>query len=249
MQSVVDRCINPNCRGLISYVEGAQEIRCPWCEHAFLVREFEGEYKKIVAAMAAGKQAKAALDLTVKEKEALQALLNKSQQAWVDNVEIQRYIAAQLEGIKAETTAIKKDTGELLGGQTQINETLNDVLEKVPDQNDLERVKTDVAKLVLDGVRDELRRAEKRTQPVQHQSITVAPVVQPQNKPEKNKEKFYGLVFVVLVLAGALLLDALFSPPGGRRGAYANGNCECPHQHINACAYSCSQQCTSELQS
>ncbi len=211
MQSIVDRCINPNCRGLISYEEGTQEIRCPWCEHAFGVREFEGEYKKIVAAMAAGKQAKAALDLTVKEKEALQALLNKSQQAWVDNAEIQRYIAAQLEGITAETTAIKKDTGKLLGGQTQINETLNDVLEKVPDQNDLERMKTDVAKLVLDGVRDELRRAEKSAQPAQDQPIIVAPTVQVQNKPEKKKDMYYALGFVVLVMVGLLLVDSLFS--------------------------------------
>lgn len=88
---------------------------------------------------------------------------------------------------------------------------MNDVLEKVPDQNDLARMKTDVAKLVLDGVRDELRRAEKSAQPAQDQPIIVAPTVQVQNKPEKKKDMYYALGFVVLVMVGLLLVDSLFS--------------------------------------
>lgn len=120
MAVLADRCINPNCRELIRYEEGTQEIRCPWCDHAFLSREFEGEQRKIVEALMAGKQARDALAMERREKEALQALLNKSQQAWIDYADVRQHVKEQLRKIEKNTVDIKSDTKELLAGQKDI---------------------------------------------------------------------------------------------------------------------------------
>lgn len=120
MAVLADRCINPNCRELIRYEEGTQEILCPWCDHAFLAREFEGEQKKIVEALMAGKQARDALSMERKEKEALQVLLNKSQQAWIDYADVQKHVKEQLRKIEKNTVDIKGDTEELLAGQSEV---------------------------------------------------------------------------------------------------------------------------------
>ena len=126
MAILTDRCINPDCRELISYQEGTPEIRCPWCNHAFLAREFKCEQQKINKALAAGRKARAALALERKEKQALQTLLNKSQQTWIDYTEIHKLVETQLKKINQNTISIKGDTEQLLSGQKEILQAIRE---------------------------------------------------------------------------------------------------------------------------
>ena len=102
MGILTDRCVNPNCRELIRYEEGTQEIRCPWCDYAFMAHEFEGEFKKVVEAINAGKQAQLALALEQKEKEALQVKLNESHQKWIAFSDVQKQVEEQLQQIDSK---------------------------------------------------------------------------------------------------------------------------------------------------
>lgn len=142
-----DYCIIPSCRGIIKYEDGTASIQCPWCNHAFLTREFKNEQQKVFEEILSGKQAKAALELTVKEKEALQELLNKSQKVWIANTEIQQYIKDKLDVIHDDVIAVHEDTTIIKGDTKQL-------LQSMADKRDLARIEE-----YLQSIRNELLRA------------------------------------------------------------------------------------------
>lgn len=179
MREIVDRCINPVCQGLIRYKEGTQEIKCPWCDHAFLTCEFKGEQEKILAAYMEHKKDREALELTRRERDALQALLNESQQTWIDSAKIQEHIRTQL-------GSIQSNTEELLDGQKKI---IDEVLEtRRAGQSDSQQLLEQMAR---DRQQDAQERArmqyelEKLKEKVSKRPDTV-PVYVPQPKSEQK---------------------------------------------------------------
>lgn len=123
-----DRC--PKCGKLISYTAEAAELRCPFCDHSFLVVEFARERLKMEQAEAESKQAREALATAEAEKADLQARLNDTLTA----LEALKDVDVKSSDILASLKADRKThdaMAELLGAIQQGQQSGQDALSQL----------------------------------------------------------------------------------------------------------------------